>query len=301
MPTHEVTMAQLREARLSTKKKKWKTLRKPTDQYGRGYIVWTDTENGDATSAIERQFTAPVDLPDRFMRIDPDRPWRMNLDFVPYIKECRVALAEWEHLAKTLMQKLYGEKAGTELTPEVLRLAGHRPQDWRVVELARRGDPWCLGITKTRTAPVKHFIGDNDFIPRQLGAGLDGFNGDDFDLGDEFERQFGKLLGKNKPVGFQEDRDKDEERQYRARAAAEIAAMEAELDAASEIMDGSRADVQIGDDVFAEDDRLADQVSAGYGDEVLEAAADLEDILDGGATGGTKVPVRRQRIPRNAE
>lgn len=152
MPT-EVTRSDLRYS--LTRKVKWRFLAKKMDRFKREYIVWLDRNNSEPTGQIERHFTAPIDIPDNFMSFPEDKPWRVNLDLDGYARYLKTARQEWEGRLNEYRAALRADQPDSKAQEK----AGDPPQDWRLIVLLSRGDPWCLGITQTRTPAVEALIG----------------------------------------------------------------------------------------------------------------------------------------------
>lgn len=167
MPEVQITRASLRTA-MGSKPRKRRSRRLLKDVFKRQYTVWVDLTGEDEhpTGLIDRNYTAPVNIPDRYLTIDADRPWRMVVDFVAWVRDLKQARAQWETIVKFWMKKLYGAKGvGVTPTQEALELAGEPPMDFRLAQLTAAGDPWCLGFTSERTPAVRAVIGEGDVVP----------------------------------------------------------------------------------------------------------------------------------------
>lgn len=157
------------------KRRSFRTL--PHDVFGREYTVWIDKDSEAPVGLIERNFTEPklCVVPQKFLTVPPQQSWRLVVDFSGYIDVLATAYAEWHANAKEWMTKLYRElgaqraEAG-DFSLDALELAGPRPQPWQLIELARRGDPWCLGFTEERTPAVVSLIGEPVPEPRRMRA-----------------------------------------------------------------------------------------------------------------------------------
>jgi|ERR1035437_5702698 hypothetical protein len=145
-----------------SRKVKWRILSKKFDRFknprtglNRLWIVWLDRNNMEPTGQLERTFSAPIDVPDSFVSFPVDKPWRIELDLDGYARYLKRALIEWELRYKEIRDS----RPKSEPDERVLQLAGPKPQDWRLVVLMSRGDPWCLGFTQKRTPAVEKLIG----------------------------------------------------------------------------------------------------------------------------------------------
>jgi hypothetical protein len=167
----EITRSSLRYA-LNRKPKKRSFLIRPKDVFGRKYTVWMDknSEPPAPVGLISRNFSEPREcvIPDRFLGIPiiDETPIysRMAIDFDGYITELKEALELWKRDANQWMRKLYKElgvqrAARGEYTEDVLELAGPMPERWELIELAKRGDKWCLGGQAERTPAVIEILG----------------------------------------------------------------------------------------------------------------------------------------------
>ena len=149
----EITRANLNFS--TSRKVKWRSLSKKMDRFRRQYIVWLDRNNSEPVGQIERHFSAPVDIPNEFMSFPEAEPWRVELDLEGYARYLKVAKQEWEARYKLIRSKLAKEEPDSK----AVDMVGPPPQDWRLVVLLSRGDPWCLGFTQARTPAVEAIIG----------------------------------------------------------------------------------------------------------------------------------------------
>lgn len=164
------------------------------DKWGRKYFLWIDLISGDPTGPIDPQFTAPVMLPPHCLSVPEGRPRSIKLHYRRYIQELRQAEREWEMNLARICEQLYGEKANVARpTRRALKLAGPKPQDWRLVYLAAKGDPWALGFQQEPTEEAKRILGEraardreledvlNDPALREIDAELRAEEGDDLE------------------------------------------------------------------------------------------------------------------------
>jgi hypothetical protein len=147
-----------------SRKVKWRILSKKFDRFrdprtgqNRLYVVWLDRNNMEPTGQIERAFTAPLEcfIPDSYMSFPADKPWRVDLDLDGYARYLKKALMEWELRYKEIRDT----RPKGEDDARIMELAGPKPQDWRLIVLMSRGDPWCLGFQNERTPAVESIIG----------------------------------------------------------------------------------------------------------------------------------------------
>lgn len=156
----EITRANLRIALSSRRPRKRRDVIRPRDKFGRHYTAYIGRDSGDLEGQIFREFDAPVVVPDHFHRVPADERWKMEINWGAYVAELKQGAAEWEALVKFHMKRLFGQlgaaqAARGEYHPDAIELVGRKPQDWRLVALAARGDKWCLGLQAEPTAAVR--------------------------------------------------------------------------------------------------------------------------------------------------
>lgn len=215
----EITRSGLRHA-LTRKPKKRSFLIRPKDVFGRKYTVWMDknAEPPAPVGLISRTFSEPREcvIPDKYLSIPivDETPIysRMRIDFDGYITELQDAMALWKKDADQWMRKLYREMgvqraARGDYSEDVLELAGPMPTDWRLIELAKRGDPWCLGFQSQRTPGVIEILGEAPVMrkPRRTRSGATR------DMGERMESLAAQYL-KDHAQDFAEDLDEEEQR-----------------------------------------------------------------------------------------
>jgi hypothetical protein len=219
----EITRSSLRHA-LNRKPRKRSFLIRPKDVFGRRYTVWMDknSEPPSPVGLIDRTFSEPREcvIPDRFLSIPviDETPIysRMAIDFDGYITELKEALAMWRADAGQWMRKLYKElgvqrAAKGDYTEDVLELAGPMPIRWELIELAKRGDKWCLGLQGERTPAVVELIGVAPVMRRSRGTKGGGRTQD---MGEKLESLASQYL-RDHPQ-FEDELDQDEERRLEA-------------------------------------------------------------------------------------
>lgn len=138
-----------------SRKVKWRTIAKKIDRFGREYITWLDRNNLEPTGLIERHFTAPVDIPDKYLRFPEAKGWRVDLLLEDYARYLKTALQEWEFRYQDIRGKLQKD----EPEEKALKIVGPKPQDWRLIVLLSRGDKWCVGSQAERTPAVVEILG----------------------------------------------------------------------------------------------------------------------------------------------
>lgn len=167
-----ITFANLQASRTSERVKETRETSTVHDEFRREYTVTIDTNVRKSVGivAVFPTVPAPVDVPVRYCRIDPRKKWRLLIDWDAYIRDLQQAKDEWTERVDAIMKDLFKD-TGTAIpdtpTPRALKLAGDPPQDWRVVALAKLGDPWALGFRSQRTPAITRILGDNPFLPQQ--------------------------------------------------------------------------------------------------------------------------------------
>lgn len=285
----EITRDNLRLSQ--SRKVKWRQLTKRKDVFGRLYVIWVDRNNLEPTGQIERYFTAPVVIPDEFLRFPAERPWEVSVDFEGYARLLKRELVAWNQSVKAHMKRLYGalglkDMEASAPTAEALTAAGPPPQDWRLVVLAGRGDPWCLGFQRKRTKAVEAILGKEDEREESERPELAA----DLRLDPELE----KLVGKGVPKVQQED-SLAAERARRVGHGKPAKSKARGQAAVRERLQDAEALAEGGEDDDDEDEGVLVGSGAGGDDEELEGLMDLEESADPGFTPRQPVPVGARR------
>ena len=178
-----ISAADLSIARHSTRAKKFRDTVVVHDSFRREYTATLDA----GTRGIVEIFPtvpAPVNVPLQYVSIPERMPWRLEIDWARYVGDLKRAEREWLMLVDRIMKDLYRESADKHDKPtdRALKMAGTRPQDWRVVAMAAKGDPWALGLQEERTRRIVAVIGAAPWMPAQQPLAV----GDDFGLDEEF-------------------------------------------------------------------------------------------------------------------
>ncbi len=280
-----------------TRKVKWRYLSKKFDRFRREYIVWLDRNNSEPTGQVERHFSAPVVIPDEFLEFPVDKPWRVDLDLMAYARYLKSALQEWQ----VRYEEIRGSLAKNVPDEKALKLAGEKPQDWRLVILMDRGDPWCLGFQDERTPAVVKIIGPAPTkaeIRRlaQLGP-------KDLRLDPELEALLAE--GPKSDSHFPDERETDEEadlqeRSFRGVKAADIdpngeLARRLNMNKALELSDESD------DEPLLTGDLDLDTEPVEMNDELSDLVQALEEEVDPAAMGGKKLNPKLNRTKAGKE
>lgn len=140
-------------------------MKRGRDLHGRPWHWTIENKTGDPTGLIQPLFTAPYIPEQHYLRIDPDNPNRLLIDYDRAIADIRATRKEWEKSGRQRSQKLYGQKYNPkeEFTEEVLDIIGPPPQAWEPVLAAKQGNPWILGKTTRVDLRLAKF-----FEPEQL-------------------------------------------------------------------------------------------------------------------------------------
>lgn len=202
---------------MRARKRRTRARRVATDNFGRKYLYWEDLNSGSPVGLVERLYVPQVglDIPDQFLRFDPDRPWRVMVDLKGWVRSLREALRAWLQSGREQMIRLYKEKGAEAVdergedafTGQVKEVIGPKPLDWRLVALMARGDLWTLGLQRQRTPAVVSIIGKEKKVPKaQRGLGFD--LDEDFRLDPELEalaREGGSVR-----TGYEDENDEED-------------------------------------------------------------------------------------------
>jgi hypothetical protein len=302
VPAPEITWTALRSSQDRNIKWRYKSIKQ--DKFRRRYVCWLDRNNGDPTGMVERVFRAPVEVPDEFLAYPEDRPWRVDINFEAYARMLKKRLEEWEFKLQQIMLQLPGGRGRDgegRPSEEAVKMAGVKPQDWRLVVLAAKGDPWCLGLTKKRTRAVIMILGrESEEEKRQREAERRGAIASDLSLGAELDAAANE--GSIGSGGFEDEEDEELpagvkkilRRQAKLeREAAQSVEVGKDDEGADDILDGTDLDDDDLDDLDNDDD-----IDLSL-DPDLENALDEEEKHDkDGLGGGKKHPVRGDKATR---
>lgn len=272
------------------RKVKWRILTKRKDSFGRQYIVWVDRNNLEPTGQIERHFSTPIQahVPDEFLKFPEEKPWKVEVQWERYALYLKQALREWQAIVKFHMKKLYGAKGvGATPTAEAMDAAGPPPQDWRILVLASRGDPYFLGFTKTLTPAARKLLPDEPVnVPTRKAVVAHR----ELRLDPELE----KLIGRTKVAESEEMDEKEEDDLAEKELAAEARRLAREMDA-----EGGGTDDQA---AAEEEEEIQSLMGPDDEDESIltgnlteEQLFTVEESADPGAVGGTRVAVGSER------
>jgi hypothetical protein len=271
------------------RKVKWRILTKRKDSFGRQYIVWVDRNNLEPTGQIERYFTVPIQayVPDEYLKFPEEKPWKVEVLWERYALYLKAALREWQAIVKFHMKKLYGAKGvGAEPTAEAIEAAGPPPQDWRIIVLASRGDPYFLGLTKTLTPAARKLLPDEPMrVPTKKAIVANR----ELRLDPELE----KLIGRTK---VREPEELDEQGED------ELAEKELEAEARRLAREMDAEEGEDADDVAAEEEEEIQSLMDPDEDEGIlvgglsdEEIFQVEESADPGAIGGTRVKIGSEK------
>lgn len=295
----------------SKRKVKWRILTKRKDSFGRQYIVWVDRNELEPTGQIERYFSTPLQtvVPDEYLKFPEDKPWKVEVQWERYALYLKNALREWQAIVRWHMKKLYGAKGvSAEPTPEAIEAAGPPPQDWRLIVLAMRGDPYLLGLTKKMTPAAQKLLPDEAVnVPTRKASHVSR----ELRLDPELE----KLIGRTKVEKPQELEPQDEDDLAEKELEAEARRLARELEEGDPDEDvGAEEEEEIaalmGPD---EDEGILTGIPSrkdDWDEEYVERTGrpdpdddflDVEQSADPGAVGGTRVKVGSERSRAKAK
>lgn len=301
MPAPEITWSSLRSSQDRNIKWRYKSIKQ--DKFRRRYVCWLDRNNGDPTGMVERVFRAPVDVPDEYLSYPEDRPWRVDINFEGYARMLKKAGEEWDRKLEQVMMEMPGGRGTTDKgapSQHALKYVGPKPQDWRLVVLAAKGDPWALGLTKKRTKAVIMILGtESEQQRREREAQKRGAISADLSLGKELDKAADE--GSVGTGGFEDEEDDDLPPQVRHLLRRQ-AKLEKEAAQSVEIRDDDDPETDVLDGTDLDDEDLEgldeDDVDLEL-DPDLERAMNEEEHHDkDGLGGGRKVPVKGDRAAR---
>lgn len=291
----EITRDNLRLSQ--SRKVKWRQITKRKDVFGRLYVIWVDRNNLEPTGQVERYFTTPHQtvIPDEFLKFPQEEPWKVETDFEGYARLLKRELVVWHQAVRGHMKRLYGalgikDADQSAPTAEALAAAGPPPQDWRLIVLAGRGDPWCLGLQRKRTKAVEAIIGKEEIVEETDVPGLAA----DLRLDPELEA----LVGKGpKASRIQQDAKLLEERARRVGhgKAPKKGGKGKNAAALERIQNAEELEDELGVDDEDDDEGVLVGSGASAEDDELEDLMDVEESADPGMTPRRPVPVGQRR------
>lgn len=281
-----------------TRKVKWRYLSKKFDRFRREYIVWLDRNNSEPTGQVERHFSAPLTIPDEFLTFPNDKPWRVDLDLLAYARYLKASLQEWE----VRYEEIRGSLAKNVPDEKALKLAGEKPQDWRLVVLADRGDAWCLGFQAERTPAVVSIIGPAPTLAeiRRLAK----LGPKDLRLDPELEALL--EMGPKASAQFPDERESDEDSDLQERALRGVDPQELDpngalarrmnMNAALDLIDQDEDEPLLTGDLD-----LDTGPDLQFDDDTTDLAEALEEHFDPAALGGKKTDPKKNRTKSGKE
>ena len=123
----------------------------PVDQFGRKWLVSVEILTGDVTGQASPCFdTLGEVIPNKYIRLDPDNPMRIQIRFDEWRSDEAVAENDWMEQLHVVGHNLYGEQYDDEKPPteRILRLVGKRP----------KGPAWVEALEERLTAEVQQAI-----------------------------------------------------------------------------------------------------------------------------------------------
>lgn len=270
------------------RKVKWRILTKRKDSFGRQYIVWVDRNNLEPTGQIERHFSVPIEayVPDEWLKFPEEKPWKVEVLWERYALYLKNALREWQATVKFHMKKLYGAKGvGATPTAEAIEAAGPPPQDWRILVLAARGDPYLLGLTDKMTPAAKKVLPEErHHVPTRKAT----FAARELRLDPELEKLIGRTRVKEPEELGETDEDTLAEQELLADSRRQAQELEEGADAGAD---------QVAEEEEREIESLMDEEPETIltGNLTDEEIFDVEESADPGAVGGTRVAVGSER------
>lgn len=120
------------------------------DRHGRQWETTIDFIANDACAPINPCFTSPLDIPSKYVKLDPKSISSLLIDYDRWIQDLEDGYKDWD-------QRLYddaimlfgaqGPRAYKERVPELTRHTGPAPLPVDLVKGARAGNKYMLGLT----------------------------------------------------------------------------------------------------------------------------------------------------------
>jgi hypothetical protein len=136
-----------------------------TDQHGRMYHATIETKTGDPCGLIEPLYTAPLMVPQQYLKRVPRQPYTLNIDYTAWKADVRGGWADWQKAGRDHARKLHGDAYDPRrpFTEEILSIIGPPPQAIDPIIAAEQGNKWVLGLTTRVDLRLAKF-----FEPEQL-------------------------------------------------------------------------------------------------------------------------------------
>lgn len=137
---------------------------KYTDQHGRAWTAWIETRSGAPCTPVTPSFASPIVPPQTYIRLVPDEPGKVFIDYPRWIAELRQADKEWQRRCHEVGIQLYKDQfnPAEPFNVAVLNQVGARPHipaaltPLRALPLpgaaalpvlaCQQGHPWALGL-----------------------------------------------------------------------------------------------------------------------------------------------------------
>lgn len=119
-----------------------------TDQWGRKWLCSIELLTGAVTGLISPCFTDPLATPQKYLRIDPMNPLRMDIAYAEWLRDLEEAHRIYRGRVIEVSRALYGARAEVDrpATEEVIYIVGLPPTDMAQVRLAAAGHQSVLGV-----------------------------------------------------------------------------------------------------------------------------------------------------------
>jgi hypothetical protein len=130
------------------------------DQHGRDWGANIEVSNGQPTGKIEALHTAPLAVPQKFIRTVEGKPYDLHIDYRTWEEELRTADREYRRLAMEEGMRQQGDAYDAEapIKPGVLSVIGGAPQSILPVIAARQENAYVLGFDPRPDRRLAHFF-----------------------------------------------------------------------------------------------------------------------------------------------
>lgn len=119
------------------------------DQHGREYFASIEKASGYPTGLISCLYEAPVFPPQQYLKINPDKPQELTVDYEAWIRDLEEAHRGWKERMVQIGVLIHGSAFDSrrDLSPEVAFMVGPKPYPVEPVLACRQGSRWALGLS----------------------------------------------------------------------------------------------------------------------------------------------------------
>lgn len=119
-----------------------------TDQHGRKWHATIEIRTGHPCGLIQPKFSAPIEVPQDFLKVDLENPYMLIIAYDPWIASLRAAIAERDRRMRSVGLAIHGDKYDPDKpSREQLEIVGPSSQPVEPVIAAKQGNKYMLGFT----------------------------------------------------------------------------------------------------------------------------------------------------------